>query len=62
MLAKYQDRRFVAMHATDIANLPGRSLQEALWTAVQQCNLHLAMRCSVGGADLQHRCRPTQAA
>lgn len=56
MLAKYQERRFVAMHATDLAQLPGSSLQDALWTAVVQGNLQLAMRCFVGGADLQHRC------
>ena len=56
MLAKYQERRFVAMHAADLAQLPGSSLQDSLWTAVAQGSLQLVMRCLVGGADLQFRC------
>ena len=56
MLAKYQERRFVAMHAADLAQLPGSSLQDSLWTAVVQGSLQLVMRCLVGGADLQFRC------
>ena len=55
MLAKYRERRFVAMHASDAATLPGGSLQGALWVAAQQGNLQLALKCIVAGVDVQHR-------
>lgn len=56
MLAKYQQRSYVAMHASEAAALPGGSVQSALWVAAQKGDLHLALRCLVSGAEVAHRC------